>query len=507
MNYLIGVDVGTTATKAVLYDEHATVLGHFSKQYALCRNSQGMAEQDPATIVDAVETTIHDAAAQADLEHGKLLTVAFSSANQSVIMLDKNYRPLSRFITWADTRANKVARQLKHLPLGKILYQRTGTPIHPMSPLTKIMWLHRAQPAKVAQTSYYGDLKAYLFHQFFGVFRLDVSVASCTGMMNIRTQDWDERALKLAKIERHQLPEIVSTTTRETGLLKVAQEKMRIPADTPFVYGAFDGALSNLGVGAIQSHEVAITIGTSAGVRVVTDHPVIDPRQRLFCYAVDHERWVVGGPLNNGGDVFQWAVENLVDVNAAENEPVDPYALANHAVAGVPAGAHGLIFHPFLGGERAPLWNANARGSFFGLSELHTRADMLRAVMEGICMNIATVFDAVSDVVGNPLSVTATGGFARSMVWRQMLADVLDCRVDIPESFESGCLGAITMAMESLGMIHQLNEVTDFIGNVQSYLPDADAVAAYQKYLPIFKQVEKLLAPAYDEIAQLQEEE
>lgn len=200
-------------------------------------------------------------------------------------------------------------------------------------------------------------------------------------------------------------------------------------------------------------------------------------------------------------------MENLVDVNAAENEPVDPYALANHAIAGVPAGAHGLIFHPFLGGERAPLWNANARGSFFGLSELHTRADMLRAVMEGICINIATVFDAVSDVVGKPLSVTATGGFARSMVWRQMLADVLDCRVDIPESFESGCLGAITMAMESLGMIHQLNEVTDFIGNVQSYLPDADAVAAYQKYLPIFKQVEKLLAPAYDEIAQLQEEE
>ncbi len=506
MNYLIGVDVGTTATKAVLYDEHATVLGHFSKQYALYRNSQGMAEQDPATIVDAVETTIHDAAAKADLAHGKLLAVAFSSANQSVIMLDKNFRPLSRFITWADTRAIKVARRLKRSPLGRHLYQRTGTPVHPMSPLTKIMWLHRAQPEKVAQTSYYGDLKAYLFHQFFGVFKLDVSVASCTGMMNIHTRDWDERILKLAQVKREQLPTIVAGTTQETGLLKAAQEKMGIPADTPFVYGAFDGALSNLGVGAIKSHEVAITIGTSAGVRVVTDHPMTDPQQRLFCYAVDHNLWVIGGPLNNGGDVFQWAVEHLVDEGAVENELTDRYALANHAIEGVPAGAHGLIFHPFLGGERAPLWNANARGSFFGLSELHTRADMLRAVMEGICMNIATVFDAVSDLVGKPLSVTATGGFARSLVWRQMLADVLDCRVDIPESFESGCLGAITMAMKSLGMVDQLNVVTNFIGDVHSYLPDSGAVTVYQKYLPLFKQVEKLLAPAYDKIAQLQEE-
>lgn len=507
MNYLIGVDVGTTATKAVLYDEHATVLGRFSRQYALYRNAQGMAEQDPATIVSAVEATIHDAAAKADLQQGRLLAVAFSSANQSVIMLDKDYRPLSRFITWADTRASRVARRLKRLPLGKRLYKRTGTPIHPMSPLTKIMWLHHAQPAKVAQTAHYGDLKAYLFHQFFGVFKVDVSVASCTGMMNIQTRDWDEEALKLARVKRSQMPTIVSGVTQETGLTREAQEKMGIPADTPFIYGAFDGALSNLGVDAIQPDRVAITIGTSAGVRVVTDHPVIDPRQRLFCYAVDDGLWVVGGPLNNGGDVFQWAVEHLVDTGAVENELVDRYALANHVIEGVPAGAHGLIFHPFLGGERAPLWNANARGSFFGLSELHTRADMLRAVMEGICMNIATVFDAVSDLVGKPLSVTATGGFARSQVWRQMLADVLDCRVDIPESFESGCLGAITMAMKSLGMADSLNVVADFIGDVRSYLPDPDTVAVYQKYLPVFKQVEKLLTPAYDEIAQLQEED
>lgn len=199
---------------------------------------------------------------------------------------------------------------------------------------------------------------------------------------------------------------------------------------------------------------------------MVTDHPVIDPKQRLFCYAVDNGLWVVGGPLNNGGDVFQWAVEHLVDASAVQNEQVDAYELANDVIASVPAGAHGLLFHPFLGGERAPLWDANARGSFFGLSQLHTRADMLRAVMEGINMNIATVFTAVADLVGKPRTVTATGGFANSEVWRQMLADVLNCPVNIPNSFESGCLGAITMAMVSLGMADDLSAVTKLVGKL-----------------------------------------
>lgn len=505
-NYFIGVDVGTTSTKAVLYDEHATVLDHFNEGYSLYRDASGMAEQNPTAIVSAVEKVIHDAAAKADLTTGELLAVSFSSANQSVIMLDQHFQPLSRVITWADTRARKVATDLKHSPAGQQVYVRTGTPIHPMSPLTKIMWLNQVMPEKVAQTAYFADIKSYLFHHFFNTFKVDISIASCTGMMNINTADWDEQALALAKVSRQQLPEIVNGTTQATGLTAKAQAKMGIPADTPFVYGAFDGALSNLGVGAIKQNTVAITIGTSAGVRVVTDHPVIDPQQRLFCYAVDKGLWVVGGPLNNGGDVYQWAVQHLVDASAVKNENVDPYTLANHVIEGVPAGAHGLLFHPFLGGERAPLWDANARGSFFGLSHIHTRADMLRSVMEGICMNIATVFQAVRDLVGEPASVTATGGFARAEVWRQMLADVLNCPVNIPNSFESGCLGAITMAMKGLKMIDHYDIITDFIGAVSSYQPQAAAVRTYQNYLPLFQQVEGLLTPAYSTIAKLQEQ-
>ena len=324
-------------------------------------------------------------------------------------------------------------------------------------------------------------------------------------MLNIETADWDSQALSLAHVTPEQLPEIVSGTTQQVGLTKEAQTAMEIPGDTPFIYGAFDGALSNLGVGALSKDTVAITIGTSAAVRVVTDHPVIDPQQRLFCYAVDNGLWVIGGPLNNGGDVFQWAVEHLVDASAVQNENMDAYALANEVIAGVPAGSNGLIFNPYLGGERAPIWNANARGSFFGLSQLHTRADMLRAVMEGINMNINSVFQAVRNLVGDPKSVTATGGFAQSAVWKQMLADVLNCPVEIPNSFESGCLGAIVMAMKSLGIVDSLEAVQQFIGEKEVCKPDSEAVAVYQKYQPVFEQVQELLSPAYARMADLQQ--
>lgn len=246
-----------------------------------------------------------------------------------------------------------------------------------------------------------------------------------------------------------------------------------------------------------------MTIGSSAGVRVITDHPVIDPEQRIFCYCLDEGRWVVGGPLNNGGAVFDWAVRHMVDTNAVRTNGGDQFEVANDVIAQTPAGSHGLIFHPFLGGERAPLWDANARGSFSGLTPLHTRADMLRSVMEGITMNIATVFNVLCDLVGRPKSVTATGGFSRSLVWRQMLADVLNTEVGVPQHLAAAARGAAIMAMKSCGRHPQAANGRGL--PVAKYQPAAKAVEIYQQVLPIFTQLEGFLAPSYRSLSLLQE--
>lgn len=502
MKYYIGVDIGTTSTKAVLYDQNANVINKFQQGYRLYRNQDGMAEQDPEEIVQAVLQMIHDAAGLTHEDGNQLTSVSFSCANQSLILLDQDHQPISRVMTWADTRARRQAEALKQSSKAKIIYEKTGTPIHPMSPLIKLMWLQETKPDLIKQAAFYADIKSYLFWRLFGQFRIDISIASCTGLMNLTTQNWDSDILEMLEVSVDQLPEIVDSIDQAVGLSPAMADLMGVDAEVPFVYGAFDGALSNLGVGAIQQDTVAITIGTSAAVRVICDHPVIDPHQRLFCYSVNRHLWVIGGPINNGGDVFQWAVEELV-----EDQIQAKYDVANQLIDQGPAGAHGLLFHPFLGGERAPIWEANARGSFVGLNPLHTRADMLRAVMEGICFNIATVFDAVQAMVGKPKRITATGGFANSKVWRQMLADVLDCPVNVPKSFESGCLGAVVMAMQSLGELTNLAEVTSMVGEVEAYLPDEAVVDLYQRYLLVFKQIEKQLLPTYAALVELQEDQ
>lgn len=505
MSYYLGVDVGTTTTRAVVYDQDARKIQEANQTYPLYRRPDGMAEQEPQQLVDAVDNVINQAVDTAKVAPSKLTAVGFSSSNQSVILLDDHYRPLSRVITWADTRAARVAKRVQQSLTAQPLYSRTGTPVHPMSPLIKLMWLQEEHPDLMAKAAYVGDVKSFLFNQLFGCFKVDISIASSTGMFNITKSEWDSEALKMAGISTDQLPQVVKGTTQQAGLLPAMADRLHLPKDLPFIFGAYDGAMTNMGVGATAEDTVAITIGSSAGVRVITDHPVIDPEQRLFCYCLDEGKWVVGGPLNNGGAVFDWAVRHMVDTNSVRNSGGDQFDVANSVIEETPVGAHGLIFHPFLGGERAPLWDANARGSFSGLTPLHTRADMLRSVMEGITMNIATVFQVLCELVGRPKSVTATGGFSRSLVWRQMLADVLNTEVKVPQHFAAATLGAAAMAMKSTGLVDEAATVANHDIAVEEYQPRAAAVDIYQQVLPIFTQLEGFLAPSYQSLAALQE--
>ncbi|GBG93584.1 hypothetical protein LFYK43_00430 [Ligilactobacillus salitolerans] len=172
----------------------------------------------------------------------------------------------------------------------------------------------------------------------------------------------------------------------------------------------------------------------------------------------------------------------------------------------VPAGSEGLIFHPFLGGERAPLWDANARGSFFGLTQLHNRTHMARAVLEGIVYNLNSVLLAVEEVVGKPQTILATGGFARSQFWCQLLADVFGRPVTIPQAFESSCLGAAVVGLKAVGMVQDFNIVTKLVGATNVYQPDPTNHAVYQEMIPIYNQLTQQLSPLYGKIAQFQKE-
>ena len=506
MEYVIGVDIGTTSVKTVLYDEDGNVKGYSNDLYPLYQDTADMAEEDPEEIFSAMIEGLNHVLEKADLEHGSLKGVSYSCAMHSVICLDENYKPLTRAITWADNRAVKYADELKENGIGMELYKKTGVPTHPMTPLTKTMWLRNEKPDIYKKTRYFVGIKEYINCKLFGELKEDYSIANATGLFNIFTMDWDDQALEVAGVTRDQLPELVDTTYQFKGMVDHYANMIGINKETPFVIGASDGPLANLGVDAIQPGVVAVTIGTSGAVRVVTDKPTIDPKGRVFCYYLSENMWVVGGPVNNGGIVFRWVRDQLClpEKVTAEQMHLDAYDLLTQIAAAVPAGSDGLIFLPFLGGERAPIWDADARGTFFGLTREHTRANMIRAALEGIVYNLYTVMLALEEVVGEPKKIQATGGFARSKLWRQMLADIFEQDVNIPESFEGTALGAATLGMYSLGMISSLYDVSKFVGVTNTHKPNPKNYEAYRELIPIYIRLSRYFKPEYKNIATYQ---
>lgn len=506
IKYMIGVDLGTTSTKVVLFDLKGHAIATANNPYPLYQDTPDMAEEDPEEIFAETVGGLTEVMHRGNVQPDELGGVSFSAAMHSLILMDENDKPLTRVITWADNRAAAYATKLKQSDLGMTLFKNTGVPTHPMSPLVKLLWLSAEHPELVAQTSHFIGIKDFILFRFFGRYVQDYSLANATGLFNIHTMDWDDRALDVANVRRDQLPELVDTSYQLTGLNANYAAVTGIDAKTPFILGASDGTLSNLGVGAIDPGVLAVTIGTSGAVRVVTDKPVVDPQGRLFTYYLSPNHWVVGGPVNNGGIVFRWVRDQLFapEKLTAEQLQVDSYEILTEIASKIPAGADGLLFHPYLGGERAPIWDANARGSFFGLTRQHTRAHMVRAALEGIVYNLYMVMLMIEGITGKPKAIQATGGFARSALWRQMLADVFEQEVNIPESFESSALGAVVLGMKSLGLIDDLNVVKDMIGVTNTHEPNADNFQAYRELLPIWIRLTRKLGSEYQAIADYQ---
>jgi len=506
MNVFIGLDIGTTSTKAVAFDEAGNALGEHAVAYPLLSEHFGYAEQEPEDIFGAVLASMRETVRQALAAGGKVAGVGISTAMHALVALDEQDEPLTRIIVWADNRSADQARRLAENGAGHGIYRRTGTAIHAMSPLAKLMWLRENRPDLFARASKFMSLKDFIVHRLFGRFVTDYSIASATGLFNLEKLDWDEEALQVAGITPSQLSELVPTTYRMDGLDKTFAAEMGLDPSTPFIVGASDGVLSNLGVNAIEPGVVAATIGTSGAIRTVVDHPATDPKGRIFCYALTEKLWVIGGPVNNGGMLFQWVHDELAasEIETAKRLGIDSYDLLTRIAEQVNPGSDGLLFHPYLTGERAPLWNPDARGSFFGLTMHHRKEHMIRAVLEGVIFNLYTVLLAMEERIGRPAKIHATGGFSRSPLWRQMMADIFDQEVVVPESFESSCLGAVVLGLYAMGKVDSLSVVSGMVGSTHQHTPVKENAQIYHQLLPIFIKISRNLEEEYKAIADFQ---
>jgi gluconokinase len=506
--YMVAVDIGTTSTKTLIVDRAGRVLASHSIEYPLHTPTADRAEQDPLEIFQAVLKGTGAVMKQLNLRAEEVLCVSFSSAMHSIIAVDKDLRPLSNCITWADNRSASYVDVLRSSGLGQSIYSRTGTPIHPMSPLLKLMWFRDNEPELMKAAYKFIGIKEFVFAKLFQQFVIDHSLASATGLFNLQMLDWDEEALHTAGITRDQLSDPVPTIYQIRGLPTEYAQEMGLSPNTPFIAGASDGVLANLAVGATEPGVLAVSIGTSGAVRGVVREPITDPHGRLFCYALVENFWVVGGPINNGGIMFRWVRDQLATLEAEEarSRGMDPYDYLAQLASEVSPGSDGLIFLPLLAGERAPYWNANARGVFFGFSLVHSKKHMIRSVLEGVMYRIQSVASALEELTGQPNEIRASGGFARSVFWRQMMADVTGIPVHVPDSVESSGIGAALLGLFAMGVIKDFNEAHNWIRIQATHQPDPAKTKVYAQLTSIYSNVYDHLKDDFDAISAFQQE-
>jgi gluconokinase len=488
---VVGLDIGTTSAKAVAFAADGRAYGDAEAGYPLLDPERGHSEQDPDRVVGAVVDVLRDAAAAARENDAEIAGISISTAMHGLVGVDGDGRPLTPVITWADTRAADEAERLR--AEHPDLHGRTGTPLHPMAPLPKLMWLRAHARDTFDAVRRWGGLKELVLARLAGEWAVDHSVASGTGLLDLERLDWDEEALGLAGVDAARLGRLVPAT--ETFSLDAsAADASGLPEGTPVVAGGGDGPLANLGLGAVRPGVAACSIGTSGALRLMVERPVVDPKRRVFCYALVPGRWIVGGAINNGGVVLQWAADALApEIGGGEDAAEDLVALAARA----PAGSAGLIMLPYLLSERAPHWSPLPRGAYVGLTRAHRREHLVRAALEGVCQQLALVLASMRDAGSEVREVRATGGFARSALWREILAGALGMPIGFAAGREGSAFGAALIGMQALGMVDSIDVAADLVRIKDVVEPDADDAAVYAAALPTFDALYDALEPAF----------
>lgn len=486
-NYLLAIDIGTTSTKGLAIRPDGQVLAHFQKEYPTHFPQPGFAEQDPQEVFQAVVEIITQTV---QLAGKKVLAgVSFSGAMHSLMAVSEDGEPMTALMTWADMRSTKQAEGLRSTPLGAVIYRQTGTPIHPMSPLCKLMWMKEQQPELFRKANKFISIKEYVFARFFGEYVIDYSIASASGLFDIHQLTWSSDALRLLDVSQAKLSQPVSPYHCCSGLSPNVAKRLKVPLETPFIVGANDGCLAHLGCGAMNPGNLSVTIGTSGAVRMATSAYYSDPQGRIFNYRLDEHTFIAGGATNNGAVLLSWFEENI--------EGVKPDAAAFVDEAFSVPGSEGLIFLPFLLGERAPMYDPHAKGVFLGIRMLHKKAHFKRAILEGICFELRTIAKAVEEVIHPIERVIASGGFVKSDRWVQLLSDILDKRITVNSQNDASSLGAALQGFQALGVKTSMNRKDEV---EKAFRPNEENRQYYQK---VFEIVEPLYGKLKDDFAKL----
>ena len=507
MNYLIGIDLGTSATKTVLFDEDGNVIASASKEYPMYQPQNGWAEQKPEDWKEAALETIAAVVRQSGVNKEDIKGLGISGQMHGLVMLDENNEVIRPSIIWCDQRTAAECEEITKKVGKERLIEITANPALTGFTASKILWVRNHEPENYARCRHILLPKDYVRLILTGEYATEVSDASGMQLLDVPHRCWSDEVLEKLEIDKSMLakvyesPEVTGTILPEIAAVTGLSEK------TVVVGGAGDNAAAAVGTGVVADGKAFTTIGTSGVVFAHSKNVTIDPKGRVhtFCCAVPG-CWHVMGVTQGAGLSLQWFRNNLCRdyMERAEKEGRDAYDYINEDVESVPLGSNRLIYLPYLMGERTPHLDPDCRGVFFGLSAIHTRKDMLRAVMEGVSYSMKDCNDILKEMGVEVDDMMACGGGGRSAVWRQMLADMYGCTVKTVAAKEGPALGVAILAGVGAGIYESVEAACEkMIHTDKSCDPIPEHTEKYAQYHKIYQNLYGCLKEQYKELAKL----
>jgi gluconokinase len=486
--YIIAVDMGTTSTKGLLAGIDGRVVDLCTEGYVIHHLPGGIAEQDPDDVLRAVVNVVQNLVEKNALARGEAACIVFCGTLHSLIPVDADGMPLARAMIWADSRSAGESDELRGALDAERVRKRTGCTIHPLYFLPRLLWLRRRAGDIFRKAARFVSIKEYVLNRLSGAECVDISTASGTGLLNMSTKDWDPEMLDAAGVSADRFSIPVEPLVSLKGIGDRYARAMGIAGDTPVVVGASDGPCAHLGSTGLRPGSMSLTIGTSGALRKSVKAPAVIPGTEAWCYYLCDDVWILGAVTHDAGVVMKWFFDQFLKQTPEEDAAFD---VVNALAAEVAPGAGGLLFFPFLGGERSPRYNPHVRGAVLGMSFSHTKSHFVRALMEGISFRLFANYLMLDP--DESMELVVTGGILKSPLWLQLTADFFGKDLGIPSVKESACWGAALAGMKALGVFADFKSMRDLTA-ISERVRHSEAVhrayeTVYDAYLQAYEKI------------------
>jgi xylulokinase len=504
---LLGIDVGTSGTKTLVCDETGRVLGAASMPHPISSPRPLWSEQNPEDWWRATVESVRAAIEETGIDGQQVVGVGLSGQMHGLVCLDENQTVLRPAILWNDQRTAAECAEITRAVGYEKLIEIACNPALTGFTAPKILWVRHNEPEVFEKTRHMVLPKDYVRFRLSGTFATEVSDASGTLLLDIRARQWSPELLQTLQIDASCLPPCYESTEVTAQVTRQVADILGIPEGTPIVGGGGDQAAGAVGNGIVRHGAISATLGTSGVVFAFADEVVTDPEGRVhtFCHAVPG-KWHVMGVMLSAGGSLQWFRDSLgeIEIEQAQRLGIDPYdILCEEAEAAAP-GCEGLLFLPYLTGERTPHADPNARGAWIGLTPRHGRNELVRAVMEGITYGMKDSLEIIRHMGIEIAEIRISGGGARNALWRQMQADIYEHEVSLVNSEEGAAYGAALLASVGAGCFQSVEEACESAINVaDTVAPDPDAGRAYRAWYPVFRKLYGVLKDEFAEITRI----